>query len=433
MPTLLQLAARSLCRSHRCLPSELDSSQGLCQSSLELDRQNHISSSISAGKDCPGSSSLENATMVSDSPDHTGRLSQNHLSSSRNNDQPTSSSNGPSASRMAYLRKRYRDQQLSEEATDLMLNSWRSKANRSYDSLFSKWSSWCATRHSDPISGPINEVLNFLAKLYKDGYQYSSINSYRSAISSVHEKIDGYNIGQHPLVTRLIKGVFHVRPPLPRYTQTWSVQLVLDYLRSLGENKTLSLKHLSWKVAMLLALTRPSRSADLSHLDLSRRVYKPDGVCFYPTSLAKQSRQGSKIACFFFPSLPEDNLLCPVTTLRAYEERTAPFQGKESRLLLATIRPHQAVSSSSVARWLKSLLEASGIDTSIFNAHSVRGASSSAAATAGVTTADILKAANWNSESVFQRFYYRPADDPSYGRAVLSGHSATNNTVDMGD
>ena len=105
-------------------------------------------------------------------------------------------------------------------------------------------------------------MLNFLAKLYKDGYQYSSINSYRSAISSVYEKIDGYNIGQHPLVTRLIKGFFHVRPPLPRYTQTWSVQLVLDYLLSLGENKTLSLKHLSWKVAMLLALTRPSRSAD---------------------------------------------------------------------------------------------------------------------------------------------------------------------------
>ena len=89
-----------------------------------------------------------------------------------------------------------------------------------------------------------------------------------------------------------------------------------------------------------------------------------------------------------------------------------------------TIQPHLAVSSSSVAHWLKSLLEESGVDTSIFNAHSVRGASSSAAAMAGVTTDDILKAANWNSELVFQRFYYRPADDPSYGRAVLSGHLA---------
>ena len=230
---LLQLAARSLCRNHRYLPSELDSPQGVYQSSIELDRQNNILGSISTSQDCPASSSPENTTMVSNSPVHTGRLSQNHHSSCRNNDQPTSSSNVLSGSRMAYLRKRYRDQQLSQEATDLMINSWRPKTNRSYDSLFSKWSSWCATRYSYPISGTINEVLNFLAKLYKDGYQYSTINSNCSAISSVHEKIDGYNIGKHPLVTRLIKGVFHVRPPLQWYTQTWNVQSVL---RSLGKN-----------------------------------------------------------------------------------------------------------------------------------------------------------------------------------------------------
>ena len=88
-----------------------------------------------------------------------------------------------------------------------------------------------------------------------------------------------------------------------------------------------------------------------------------------------------------------------------------------------------------MARWLKSLLEASGIDTSIFGAHSVRGASSSAAASAGISTADILKAAGWSSQSTFERFYYRPSDNPSFGRAVLSQHGqeATNNTVDMRD
>ena len=82
---------------------------------------------------------------------------------------------------------------------------------------------------------------------------------------------------------------------------------------------------------------------------------------------------------------------------------------------------------------VKSLLEASGIDISIFSAHSVRGASSTAAASTGISTAEILKAANWSSESIFQRFYYRSTDNPSYGRAVISQHSATNNTVDMGE
>ena len=159
---------------------------------------------------------------------------------------------------------------------------------------------------------------------------------------------------------------------------------------------------------MLLALSRPSRSADLSKLDLSKQVYKPDGVCFYPNVLAKQSRSTSKINAFFFPSLPGGSRLCPVLTLKEYEARTQPFRGKETNLLVAIIKPHKAVSSSTVARWLKSLLEASSIDTSIFGAHSVRGASSSAAASAGISTADILKAAGWSSQSIFERFYYRP-------------------------
>ena len=90
------------------------------------------------------------------------------------------------------------------------------------------------------------------------------------------------------------------------------------------------------------------------------------------------------------------------------------------------------MASSSVARWLKSVLSAAGIDTAIFSAHSIRGAFSSAAANVGITTNDILKAANWSSESVFQRFYYKPSDNASYGRAILST-SATNNTVDMRD
>ena len=57
------------------------------------------------------------------------------------------------------------------------------------------WASWCSERGSDPISGDIGEVVNFLAYLFQQGYQYCSLNSYRSAISSVHEKVDGYKVG----------------------------------------------------------------------------------------------------------------------------------------------------------------------------------------------------------------------------------------------
>ena len=141
---------------------------------------------------------------------------------------------------MDYLRQHYKDCQVSEGATKLLLASWRQKSSKTYDLLFGKWVSWCGERDSDPVSYPIGEVINFLAHLLEQGYQYRSINSYHSAISSVHEKVDGYEVGQHPMVSRILKGIFHIRPPQPRYSETWDVLKVTAYIETRGDNDSLS-------------------------------------------------------------------------------------------------------------------------------------------------------------------------------------------------
>ena len=81
----------------------------------------------------------------------------------------------------------------------------------------------------------MEDVANFPADLFKEGYLYQSLNSYRSAISALHSKVDGYSIGQHPLVTRMLKGVFNEWPP-------GDVGVVLRYLKGFGANDTLLLK-----------------------------------------------------------------------------------------------------------------------------------------------------------------------------------------------
>ena len=178
-----------------------------------------------------------------------------------------------------------------------------------------------------------------------------------------------------------------------------------QYLKGLGPSADLTLKQLTYKLVMLLALTRPSHSADLSSLSLARRRFSPEGVTFLPATLAKQSRQGKPLAEFFFPSFSHDESLCPVHTLRQYELATASFRsGDQQELFLAIVKPHKPVTSCTIARWLKCVLGDPGIDVSMFAAHSVRGASSSAAAMAGVTTNDILKAADWSTDSIFRCF-----------------------------
>ena len=105
-----------------------------------------------------------------------------------------------------------------------------------------------------------------------------------------------------------------------------------------------------------------------------------------PMYLAKQSRSN------FFPSCPE-KIVCA----------QCPQRSKETKLLKprvhnAIIKSHKTVSSSTGTRWLKSLLETSGINTSIFSAHSVRGALFSAAASADISTSDTLKAVSQASK-----------------------------------
>ena len=282
------------------------------------------------------------------------------------------------------------------------------------------------------LSGPVSEVANFLAHLYEQGYQNNSVNAYWSAISSVHDKVDEVGVGQHPLITRLLKGVYNIRPPLPKYSNTWKVQVVLSHIETLGQSGDLSLKQLSLKAVFLLAVTCPSRTVDLSSLDTARMRTHHNGVSFLPNSLSKQSRQGKSIEPFFFPSFPSNNVLCR-NTIRTYMNRVASLRQGETRLFIF-ITPYKAITSSSIARWLRQMLESAGINTAIFGAHSTRGASASAAFKAGITVNDILKAANWNSESVFQRFYHKELDRAAYGRAVItqnSSESTTYNTVDV--
>ena len=171
---------------------------------------------------------------------------------------------------------------------------------------------------------------------------------------------------------------------------------------------------------MLLALTRPSRSADLTSLNLKGFRTTPEGAVFVPVALAKQSTANKPIKDFFFPRFTENVRLCPVQSLTLYIERTKQLRGESSQLFIAIIKPHLPVTSSTVARWLKQVIGDSGIDTSIFKAHSVRGASTSAAANQWVTTEDILKAADWSNSSTFQRFYYKPVRNATFGRTVLS-------------
>ena len=80
--------------------------------------------------------------------------------------------------------------------------------------------------------------------LYEQDLSSSSLNTARSALSSIIT-IDSIAVGSHPAVARFRKGVYNLRPPMPRYRQIWDVSVVLQYLKTWHPLSSLTLKDLT--------------------------------------------------------------------------------------------------------------------------------------------------------------------------------------------
>lgn len=252
-------------------------------------------------------------------------------------------------------------------------------------------------------------ILVFLHSLFNQGLSYSALNTARSAISNIalQDEKQGLPIGQHPLICRYLKGVFNKVKPVPKYNNIWPVDTVLDYLSLLWPLDKITLKELTLKLVLLISLTTGQRCQTLTLLDISEGYMQKNNTCFNfgLTEHLKQDRPGKVFGNLrLFKYTVEE--LCVYRSLECYLEATAKLRSS-SKLLVSYIKPHNAVGSSTISRWIKSTLTLAGIDTQIFSAHSTRCAATSKAC-ASVSADIILATAGWNEESTFRKFYDKP-------------------------
>ena len=204
------------------------------------------------------------------------------------------------------------------------------------------------------------------------------------------------------VVSWLMKGVFNSRPPQLRYAVTWDVGLVLDHIMSLGRNQVLSLKLLAYKLAALLALSNASRASEIHALAIRYLSKGQDGISFTIAELTKTAQPGKRKKVYY-PQLKEERTLCPGAALGEYLRRTSSLRGVDhsrTQLLLSVVKPFQPVSKSTIARWMKSIVQEAGVGAQ-YGAHSIGSAASTAAYMKGMLISDILSIADWTSDNVF--------------------------------
>ena len=280
---ILQLDTRSTCSGCGCSVHPMVEAPALHVPSICIDKSMPGQGQGGESRCTDDSPCLAEPGMVSNSTPDASELSSSPARDSGHTDRskrkaPSNGHGRPSPpSRLAHIRESYRSRGLSEGVIKMLSKSWRSSTESAYASAWRQWSSWCAERNLHPISAPVSGILDFLLEQFDAGKQYRTINTVRSVISMTHSEVDGVQVGQHPLVTRFMKGVFNSRPPAPRYSSTWDVNIVLSYLRSLPDNTSLPLTLLTYKLAMLMALSNADRCSDLAALDLGFRSFQANG------------------------------------------------------------------------------------------------------------------------------------------------------------
>lgn len=96
----------------------------------------------------------------------------------------------------------------------------------------------------------------------------------------------------------------------------------------------------------------------------------------------------------------------------------APVQPWYPTLLHMLVDYLRLVSSSTAARWLKSLLEALDIDTLVFSAHLSQGIFIFCSCISRNYSS--IRHSQSSSELIFQKFYYRSTANHSFGRVMLN-------------
>ena len=239
-----------------------------------------------------------------------------------------------------------------------------------------KWSQFCGEGPHDPLHPSVRSLLSFLHSLFKKGLSYSALSTARSAVSNIDINVgdvqDHTPMGKHFLVCRYLKGVFNKIKPVPRYNNIWSVDTVLDYLTLFWPLDEINFKELTLKLVMLIALTTGQRCQTLTFLDiLEQYMQKNDKFLnFALTGHLKQDKPGQVFGnvCLYKYPVWEP---CVYETLNYYISTTEKLRNS-TKLLVSFIKPHRAVTSSTIGRWIKIVLGQAGIDTERFSGHSVQ-------------------------------------------------------------
>lgn len=280
-----------------------------------------------------------------------------------------------------------------------MINSLRLSTQKQYTSYIKRFIDYTDCISASNVSHV--HVINYLQYLFDSGLGYASINAASSAVKTYLDML-GVQLN-YDLISRFKKGVFNMRPSLPKYQEIWDPKVVLDYLCKFSNEE---LPTLTKKCVTLLALASCQRLGTLHSLKCCDVSFKDSKAVIRIECLQKQSRPGFHQSHVVLDQYTEPSL-CIVKCLRDYLNATQSVRVAKpclTGLFLTYGKPIKNASTDTISRWIKQTMYDAGVPR-FFTAHSTRAASTSSKFIGGENVNAIMKCAGWTSSDTFYKFY----------------------------
>jgi hypothetical protein len=166
---------------------------------------------------------LANSGMVSITAADVGQLPRQAPNMQRHSEtvaqrSGSSAAENPPFNRLLCIGKSLQSRGLSKSAAKLLLSSWRESTNKQNQYAWNKWVVWCSEKQVDYVHPSATQVFNCLSTLVDEGLSHSVVNMHKVMSIQTFNMIGYDELNDCVLISKFMKGVFHNRPPMPKYS-----------------------------------------------------------------------------------------------------------------------------------------------------------------------------------------------------------------------
>ena len=315
-----------------------------------------------------------------------------------------------------FIRKLLHKSKMSPRSSDFIAkNGWRERSQADHGVATRRWLQFCKEKEKDKFDLNVSNVLGFLEYCFFEKKVTYIMLTKLLSFALISRKIAGIplNEGEHLRINKFMTACFNAAPPIPKKKPgTWDINILLDYLVGLGDNKTLSVNSPAGKSLILILLSTMCRGSELLLLKVTNMSVIHGGIEFVlDTPMKTYNRLNFTIRPnlqkLTISSFDENPLLCPVKTLLDYLETMTAFRGFIELVFICCLSDHTRLASKDTINcWIKTHMAAAGLGD--FEVKSSHHASSTTALLSGIPLDKLIDQVGWSTASTFVSNYMLP-------------------------